>query len=98
MTFVLTGLCHDCPTQAIVAACGIEERTGAAWLTRPGQHVQRVYQHVVKRNAQRPGGACGALRDAGNRAQPSAPCWPPVSCRWRPRDEPLRRCRSACRR
>ena len=46
--FVLTLLSHGGPTQAIVAACGVEERPGAAWLTRPGQHVQRVHPHVAQ--------------------------------------------------
>jgi transposase-like protein len=48
VTLVLTGLCHGCPTQAIVAAFGVDERTVAAWLTRAGQHCQRVHQHVVQ--------------------------------------------------
>jgi hypothetical protein len=48
VTRVLTGLCHGCPTQAIVAAFGVDERTVAAWLTRAGQHCQQVHQHVVQ--------------------------------------------------
>ena len=40
--FVLTLLSHGGPTQAIVAACGVEERPGAAWLTLPGQYLQQV--------------------------------------------------------
>jgi hypothetical protein len=48
VTLVLTLLCHGCPLQAIVAAFGLDERTVAAWLTRAGQHCQRVHQHVVQ--------------------------------------------------
>jgi transposase-like protein len=48
VTLVLTLLSHGCPTQAIVAAFGLDERTVAAWLTRAGQHCQRVHQHVVQ--------------------------------------------------
>jgi transposase-like protein len=47
VTRVLTLLSHGCPTQAIVAAFGIDERTVAAWRSRAGQHCQRVHQHVV---------------------------------------------------
>jgi transposase-like protein len=48
VTLILTLLSHGCPTQAIVAAFGFDERTVAAWLTRAGQHCQRVHQHVVQ--------------------------------------------------
>jgi len=48
VTWVLTLLSHGCPIQAIVAACGLDERTVAAWLTRAGQHCQQVHQHVVQ--------------------------------------------------
>jgi transposase-like protein len=48
VTAVLTLLSHGCPTQAIVAAFGIDERTVATWVTRAGQHCQRVHQHVVQ--------------------------------------------------
>jgi transposase-like protein len=48
VTLVLTLLSHGCPTQAIVAAFGVDERTVAAWLTRAGQHCQQVHQHVVQ--------------------------------------------------
>lgn len=48
VTLVLTWLSHGCPTQAIVAAFGVDERTVAAWVTRAGQHCQRVHQHVVQ--------------------------------------------------
>jgi len=48
VTRVLTWLSHGCPTQAIVAAVGLDERTVAVWLTRAGQHCQQVHQHVVQ--------------------------------------------------
>jgi len=48
VTIVLTLLSHGCPTQAIVAAFGVDERTVAAWLTSAGQHCQRVHQYVVQ--------------------------------------------------
>jgi hypothetical protein len=48
VTLVLTLLSHGCPTQAIVAAFGVEARTVAAWLTRAGQPCERVHQHVVQ--------------------------------------------------
>ena len=45
---VLTLRSHCCPTQAIVAAFGVDARTVAAWLTRAGQHGQRVHQYLVQ--------------------------------------------------
>ena len=48
VTLVLTLLSHGCPTQAIVAAFGVDARTVAAWVTRAGQHGQRGHQHVVQ--------------------------------------------------
>jgi transposase-like protein len=48
VTVVLTLLSHGCPTPAIVAAFGVDERTVAAWLMRAGQHCQQVHPHVVQ--------------------------------------------------
>jgi hypothetical protein len=45
---VITLLCHGCPTQAVVAAFGLDERTVARWLVRAGQHCQRVHEHLVE--------------------------------------------------
>jgi hypothetical protein len=45
---VLTLLSHGCPTQAIVAAFGLDERTVARWLACAGQHCQRVHEHLVE--------------------------------------------------
>jgi transposase-like protein len=38
ITTGLTLLTHGCPTQAIVAAFGVDERTVAAWQQQAGQH------------------------------------------------------------
>jgi hypothetical protein len=48
VTLVLTLVCHGCPTQAIVAAFGLDERTVAAWLARGGAQAQRVHEHLVQ--------------------------------------------------
>jgi len=45
---VLTLLSHGCPTQAIVAAFGLDERTVARWLASAGHHCQRVHEHLVE--------------------------------------------------
>jgi hypothetical protein len=45
---VLTLLSHGCPTQAIVAAFGLDERTVARWLVSAGRHCQRVHEHLVE--------------------------------------------------
>ena len=48
MVLVLTLLSHGCPTQAIVAAFGLDERTVARWLGQAGRHCQRVHEHLVE--------------------------------------------------
>jgi hypothetical protein len=48
LVLVLTLLSHGCPTQAIVAAFGLDERTVAHWLAQAGQHCQRVHEHLVE--------------------------------------------------
>ena len=45
---VLTLLSHGCPTQAIVAAFGLDERTVARWLAGAGAHCQRVHEQLVE--------------------------------------------------
>jgi hypothetical protein len=45
---VLTLLRHGGPTQAIVAAFGLDERTVARASQRAGQHCQRVHEHLVE--------------------------------------------------
>jgi transposase-like protein len=48
LTIVATLLCHGCPTQAIVAAFGFDERTVARRLQRTGQHCQHLHEHLVQ--------------------------------------------------
>lgn len=48
ITIVLTLLTHGCPTQAIVAAFGLDERTVSSWVRRAGQHAQQVHQHLIQ--------------------------------------------------
>src|SRR6187402_3372649 len=48
MVVVLTLLSHGCPTQAIVAAFGLDERTVARWLGEAGRHCQRIHEHLVE--------------------------------------------------
>src|SRR3954447_19670141 len=49
MVLVITLLSHGCPTQAIVAAFGLDERTVARWFLDGGRHCQRVHGHLVER-------------------------------------------------
>jgi transposase-like protein len=48
VSLVLTLLVHGCPTQAIVAAFGFDERTVAAWQRRAGDHTQQVHEHLIE--------------------------------------------------
>jgi transposase-like protein len=48
VTLVLTLLCHSCPLQALVAACGFDERTVAPWQARGGHHCRPVHGHLVQ--------------------------------------------------
>ena len=48
VTIVLTLLVHGCPTQAIVAAFGFDERTVASWQQRAGSHAQHLHEHIVE--------------------------------------------------
>ncbi len=48
VTLVLTLLVHGCPTQAIVAAFGFDERTVADWQQRAGAHAQQLHEHIVE--------------------------------------------------
>jgi len=48
VTVVLTRLCHGCPLPAIVAACGLDERTVARWQARAGAHGQQVHAHLLQ--------------------------------------------------
>jgi transposase-like protein len=44
---VITLLAHGCPTQAIVAAFGLDERTVGAWQDKAGHHAQGVHNHFL---------------------------------------------------
>ena len=44
---VVTLLAYGCPTQAIVAAFGLDERTVAAWQDKAGRHAQGVHLHFL---------------------------------------------------
>jgi len=41
-------LAYGCPTQAIVKAFDLDERTVRAWQQRAGQHCQSVHEHLVE--------------------------------------------------
>jgi hypothetical protein len=45
---VITLLAYGCPVQAIVHAFGVDERTGANWRGRAGQHCEQVHQWLVE--------------------------------------------------
>lgn len=45
---VVTLLAHGGPLQALVAAYGVDERTGASGLARAGRHSQAVPEHWVE--------------------------------------------------
>src|SRR5436309_8859914 len=47
VSIILTLLSFGCPTQAIVQAYGLDERTVAAWLDRAGSHSHKVHQALV---------------------------------------------------
>ena len=48
VVLVVTLLAHGCPPQAIVAAFGFDERTGAAWWARSGRQGQAVHEYLVE--------------------------------------------------
>lgn len=45
---VLVLLAYGCPTQAIVKAFGLDERTVQNWHHRAGKHCQQVHEHLVE--------------------------------------------------
>src|SRR2546428_13547539 len=45
---VIILLAYGCPTQAIVHAYGVDERTVAEWQKRAGKHCQQVHQAIVE--------------------------------------------------
>jgi transposase-like protein len=48
VVLVVTLLAHGCPVQAIVAACGFDERTVADWWARSGRQGQAVHEYLVE--------------------------------------------------
>jgi transposase-like protein len=47
IVIVVTLLAYGCPTQAIVHAFGLDERTVARWQKRAGKHCQQVHEAIV---------------------------------------------------
>ena len=48
MVMVVTLLAYGCPTQAVVQAFGLDERTVASWGNRAGKHCQQVHRALVQ--------------------------------------------------
>lgn len=48
VVIVVTLLAHGCPTQAIVVAFGLDERTVRSWQSRSGKHCQQVHEHLIE--------------------------------------------------
>lgn len=48
VVIVVTLLAHGCPTQAIVVAFGLDERTVRSWQSRSGKHCQQVHEHSIE--------------------------------------------------
>lgn len=48
MATVLILTTHGCPSQAIVAAYGLDERTVAHWQSQAGRHCEQVHEHLVQ--------------------------------------------------
>jgi transposase-like protein len=48
MKLVITLLIHGCPTKAIEAAFGLDERTVASWQDQAGMHAQKLHEHLVQ--------------------------------------------------
>jgi transposase-like protein len=47
VVIIVTLLAHGCPLQALVAACGFDERTVAAWWARSGRQGQAGHESLV---------------------------------------------------
>jgi transposase-like protein len=48
VTLVVTLLAYGCPSQAIVQAFGLDERTVQSWWARAGEHCRKVHEEVVE--------------------------------------------------
>ena len=46
--WVIVLLAYGCPTQAIVKAFGLDERTVCEWRARAGKHSQQAHEHLVE--------------------------------------------------
>ncbi len=51
IVIVVTLLAYGCPTQAVVQAFGLDERTVASWRNRAGKHCQQVHRALVQLGA-----------------------------------------------
>lgn len=75
VVLVLTLLAYGCPTQAIVHAYNLDERTVGDWLWRAGQHGKAVQEHSCVRKGwtsvrcRQMNCACGSEADTSG--------WPP---------------------
>ena len=49
--WVVTLLAFGCPTQAIVQAFGLDERTVQSWQRKAGQQCQQVHEQVIEEKA-----------------------------------------------
>jgi transposase-like protein len=45
---IVTLLAYGCPSQAIVAAFSLDERTVARWQRESGRHCWRVHEHIIE--------------------------------------------------
>jgi transposase-like protein len=48
IVIVVTFVAYGCPIQAIVQACGLDERTVADWRDRAGNHCKQVHEAIVQ--------------------------------------------------
>lgn len=50
VVLVVTLLSYGCPLQAMVHACGLDERTVARWRDRAGTQGEQVHQAIVEQD------------------------------------------------
>jgi len=73
---LVTLLAHGCPGQAMVAACGCDERTVAAWWARAGRQGQAVHEDLVEQPRALGQVQADGLRVKHNRAASCGWPWP----------------------
>jgi transposase-like protein len=73
VSLVVTLLAHGCPVQALVAACGLDERTIADWWARSGRQGQGVHESLV--GSLVISGVCNYLLFQANKAYPDKSRW-----------------------